>query len=54
MTQAWEMVRGAPWLGYGSGFTFSLPATAQHVPQPMLDNGLPESRAMSGSSPRPA
>lgn len=39
--EAWEMVREAPWLGYGSGFTFSLPEGPHNMyVSRWLDNGL--------------
>ena len=42
LAESWEMVREAPWLGYGSGFTFSLPQGPHNMyVSRWLDNGLP-------------
>jgi O-antigen ligase len=42
LAESWEMVREAPWLGYGSGFTFSMPQGPHNMyVSRWLDNGLP-------------
>jgi O-antigen ligase len=42
LAESWEMVREAPWLGYGSGFTMSMPQGPHNMyVSRWLDNGLP-------------
>jgi O-antigen ligase len=42
LAESWEMVRESPWLGYGSGFTFSMPQGPHNMyVSRWLDNGLP-------------
>jgi len=40
--EGWELVQAHPWVGYGSGFTFSLPEGPHNMyVSRWLDNGLP-------------
>jgi O-antigen ligase len=42
LEEGWELVRASPWLGYGSGFTFTLPEGPHNMyVSRWLDNGLP-------------